>query len=103
MAKNAGNRSRYKKLLFARFVEDWVYMTVGRDRVRNDLQRQNLKEFAGTKFESEYELEMKDLFDSHSVEINRFLKSDFKIAEVFFPWHRAFEVGFTIENGKTLR
>jgi len=101
MAKNASNFSRYRKLLFARFIEDWVYMTIGRDRVRNDLQQQNLKEFAGTKFEREYELKMKDLFNLHAVEINRFLKSNFNITEVFFPWHRSFEVGFTIKSDET--
>ncbi len=100
MAKNARNVSHYKKLLFTRFIEDWVYMTIGRDEVRRDLQRQNLKEFGQTKFEREYELKMKDLFDLHAVEINNFLKSDFSIGEVHFPWHRPFEVGFTVESRK---
>lgn len=100
MAKRASNFSLYKKLLFARFIEDWVYMTIGRELVRVDLQRQNLKQFARTKFEREYELKMKDLFDLHAVEINNFLKSEFSIGKVYFPWHRPFEVGFTVKSRK---
>lgn len=46
MAKNAANFRQFKELLFARFIEDWVYMTIGREQVRNRMQRENLKEFA---------------------------------------------------------
>jgi len=53
--------------------------------------------------EFEYELKMKDLFDLQAVKINRFLKSDFRITKVYFPWHRSFEVGFKIKIGKTTK
>lgn len=100
MARNARNSLQFKRLLFARFIEDWVYMTIGRNRVRANLQRENLTEFEGTTFERQYELEMRDLFNSRAREINRFLKSDFEIERVFFPWHRPFEIGFRISRKK---
>lgn len=106
MAKNANNVRQFKELLFARFIEDWVYMTIGREQIRNRMQRENLKEFARTPFEPEYESEMKDLFNSRAWLINRFLKTDCKIERVFFPWQRPFEVGFDVSCkicGKTKR
>ena len=96
MPKATGNFQQFKELLFSRFIEDWVYMTVGREQIRSNMRRENLKEFARTQFEPEYESEMKDLFNSRAELINRFLKTDFKIERVFFPWHRPFEVGFDI-------
>lgn len=98
MKPNANNFLHFKKLLFARFIEDWVYMTIGRNQVRADLQKENLTEFEGTTFEQKYELKMKDLFNSRASEINRFLKSDFEIKNAFFPWHRPFEIGFRISR-----
>ncbi len=86
----------YKKLLFARFIEDWVYMTEGREQVRSAMRKQNLTSFAGTKSERVYELQMKNLFNARSNIVNRFLKTNFTIERVFFPWHRPFEVGFEI-------
>jgi hypothetical protein len=90
---------QYKKLLFARFIEDWVYMIEGREQVRKDLQRRNLKDFAGTELESEYESQMKTLFNSRAGIINRFLGTNFAVERVFFPWHRTFEIGFEVTDG----
>jgi hypothetical protein len=89
------NDSIYKKLLFARFVEDWVYMTEGRNLVRKDLQARKLTAFAGTALESEYEAMMKELFNRRAGSI-KFLGTRFYVEKVFFPWHRSFEVGFKI-------
>ncbi len=100
MKQNANNFFQFKKFLFARFIEDWVYMTIRRNRVKANLQRENLTEFEATTFERQYELEMKNLLNSRAKEINRFLKSDFEIERVFFPWHRSFEIGFQISRKK---
>lgn len=97
MTRRANNFLQFKKLLFARLIEDWVYMTIGRERVRANLQRRNLKEF-DAQSERQNELEMKDLFNLRAREINRFLKSDFKIERAFFPWHRPFEIGFDVSR-----
>lgn len=100
MAYNENNVRQYKKLLFSRFVEDWIYMTIGREQVRQNLRENNLTDFAEPKFELENELEMKNLFNSQATEINYFLKSDFKVERVFFPWHRPFEIGFDVSCKK---
>ncbi|MDQ4121882.1 MAG: DUF4127 family protein [Acidobacteriota bacterium] len=86
----------YKKLLFIRFIEDWVYMTEGREQVRNAMRERNLTDFAGTEVEKEYESQMKALFNSRSKRINSFLKTNFIVERVFFPWHRPFEVGLEV-------
>lgn len=71
-------------------------MTEGREQVRGAMRKQNLTSFAGTKFERVYELQMKNLFNARSNIVNHFLKTNFTIERVFFPWHRPFEVGFEI-------
>jgi hypothetical protein len=95
-AKNA--REQYKKLLWARFAEDWVYMVEGREELKRDLKRRNVNGFGETHLESEYELMMKTLLNSKAEIINKFLQTNYFVDRVFFPWHRHFEIGFDISN-----
>lgn len=88
--------SEYKKILWARLMEDWVYMVEGREEIKRDLERRALRSFAGTPLEQEYEQRMKQLFNQRAPIINRFLGTDLFVARVFFPWHRPFEIGFEI-------
>jgi hypothetical protein len=89
---------QYKKLLWARFIEDWVYMTDGREQIRDDLKAKNLSKFDdNNELETFYENQMKDLFNSRAGLFNKYLNTNFKIKRAFFPWHRSFEVGFEIE------
>ncbi len=94
MTRRADNFLQYKKLLFTRFVEDWIYMTSGRTRVREMLRRENLTELNNENTERRAATEMKNLFNANAAQINRFLQSDFTVERVFFPWHRPFEIGF---------
>ena len=96
MTRSAKNLLNYKKLLFARFIEDWVYMTIGRDQVRSRMQQQNLKQLTENGFEQTAAVEMKELLNRRKVEIVRFLDTDFSVGKTFFPWHRPFEIGFMI-------
>lgn len=99
--KNAAisSKRQYKKLLWTRFMEDWVYMVEGREELRNDLKRRNLTGFEKDKnLEKEYAQQIKELFDSRGAVVNKFLKTDFCAEKVFFPWHRSFEIGFEISN-----
>ena len=96
MRNNEPLRLQYKKLLWARLMEDWVYMVDGREELKRDLQRQGLTSFAGTRLEAEYESRMKALFNSRAHLINRFLQTNFVVEKVFSPWHRAFEIGFEV-------
>jgi uncharacterized protein YdgA (DUF945 family) len=80
-----------------RFMEDWVYMIEGREQIRNDLKKRNLSSFENSELKREYERQMKNLFDSRARLINRFLKTDFSVKRVFFPWHRPFEIGLEVD------
>lgn len=93
-------RAQYKKLLWARFMEDWVYMVEGREQIRNDLKKRNLSGFdKDAILEKNYEQMMQNLFNWRGNIVNRFLQTDFKAEKVFFPWHRSFEIGFeTVER-----
>lgn len=92
-------RRQYKKLLWARFMEDWVYMVEGREQIRGDLKKRNLPGFEkDAALEQNYVQMMQNLFDVRGSFINRFLQSDFKAEKVFFPWHRPFEIGFETVN-----
>jgi hypothetical protein len=83
--------------LFARFVEDWVYMTEGRSLVRKDLQAKGLTDFAETPpLEAASEAMMKEVFNRRAPLINKFLGTRFYIEKAFFPWHRSFEIGLKI-------
>ncbi len=97
LRRNTNKIAHYKKLLFARFVEDWVYMTTGREQIRDDIKTRNLSGFVDNKeLEMFYENQLKDLFNSRADIFNKYLRTDFKIKRAFFPWHRSFEVGFEI-------
>lgn len=94
---NQQNLVQYKKLLWTRFAEDWVYMIEGREKIRADLKRRNLTDFSDNKtLETDYEQQMQNLFNLRGSLINKFLKTDYKVRKVFFPWHRPFEIGFEI-------
>ncbi|MER3428041.1 MAG: hypothetical protein C4334_08050 [Pyrinomonas sp.] len=86
----------YKRILWARLMEDWVYMVEGREQIKRDMERRGLRSFAGTPLEREYEQRMEQLFNQHAPIINRYLETDFFVTRVFFPWHRPFEIGFEI-------
>lgn len=99
LRRNTTKIAHYKKLLFARFIEDWVYMTTGREQIRDDLKAKNLSGFVDNKqLEEVYENQMKDLFNSRSDIFNKYLRTNFKIKRTFFPWHRSFEIGFEISQ-----
>lgn len=90
-------QQQYKKLLWARFMEDWVYMVEGRERIRSDLKKRKLSGFdKDAILEKNYAQMMQNLFDSRGNIVNRFLQTDFKAEKVFFPWHRPFEIGFEV-------
>jgi hypothetical protein len=89
----------YKKLLFSRFIEDWAYMTAGREQIRDDLKARKLDGFSGnTELERIYEDKMKELFNSQADIFNQFLQTNFRIKRAFFPWHRSFEVCFELDR-----
>lgn len=91
-------REQYKKLLWARFVEDWAYMVEGREELKRDMKQRNVTGFVETKLESEYKSGMKTFLNSKVTAINNFLKTNYYVEQVFFPWHRHFEIGFEISN-----
>lgn len=91
-------REQYKKLLWARFIEDWAYMVEGREDLKRDMKQRNVTAFAGTELEAEYESRMKKLLNSKANIINNFLCTNYYVERAFFPWHRHFEIGFEISN-----
>lgn len=91
-------RKSYEKMLWARFIEDWAYMVDGREDIKKDLKRRNINGFAGTNLETEYERQITTLLNSKAAIVNRFLKTDYRVARAYFPWHRHFEIGFEISN-----
>jgi hypothetical protein len=93
-------RKEYKKMLWARFIEDWGYMVEGREELKKDLKQRNVSTFAGTELETEYESRMKSLLNTKAKVVNSFLKTDYYVSRAFFPWHRQFEIGFEIQNNK---
>jgi hypothetical protein len=94
--KNA--REQYKKLLWARFVEDWAYMVEGREELKRDMKQRNITGFSEARLESEYESLIKTLLNSKVSEINVFLHTNYYVDRVFFPWHRHFEIGFEMSK-----
>ena len=94
--KNA--REQYKKLLWARFIEDWAYMVEGREELKRDMKQRNITGFSETGLESEYESRMKTLLNSKVSGINVFLHTNYYVGRVFFPWHRHFEIGFEMSK-----
>jgi hypothetical protein len=91
-------REQYKKLLWMRFVEDWAYMVDGREELKRDMKQRNVTGFSELQLESEYELLMKTILNSKASIINTFLKTNYNVGHVFFPWHRHFEIGFEMIN-----
>jgi hypothetical protein len=89
---------RYKKLLWSRFIEDWAYMVEGREELKKDMKQRNINAFAETALEKEYESRMKSFLNSKAGIVNTFLRTDYSVNRVFFPWHRHFEIGFEIQN-----
>jgi hypothetical protein len=87
----------YRRLLWARFMEDWAYMVEGREMLRRDMQQRGVNQFGGTPLEAGYETLLQRHFNQRATLINRFLHSNYRVGSVFFPWHRLFEAGFTLE------
>jgi hypothetical protein len=87
---------QYKKLLWSRFVEDWGYMVDGREELKRDMKQRNVTGFSESLLESEYESRMKTLLNSKASSINKFLRTNYYVDQVFFPWHRHFEIGFEV-------
>lgn len=99
MKPSPANREIYKQILWTRFIEDWVYMTEGREMIREDLKKRNLSGFENdSALEENYCEMMKNLFNLRAAHVNRFLQTDLRTSRVFFPWHRSFEVGFEISK-----
>jgi hypothetical protein len=93
-------REQYKKLLWARFIEDWAYMVDGREELKRDMKQRNVTGFNDSLLESEYESRIKTLLNSKANVINKFLDTNNYVKRVFFPWHRHFEIGFEMGNNK---
>jgi DNA phosphorothioation-dependent restriction protein DptG len=93
---NKHAREQYKKLLWARFIEDWAHMVDGREELKRDMKQRNVTGFSESQLESEYESRMKILLNSKASGINKFLRTNYYASRVFFPWHRHFEIGFEI-------
>lgn len=89
-------QQQHRRILLARLLEDWTYMVFAREEIRRKLKHRGMETFESAEVESEFIEITKKRLEEGVAQLEPWLQTSLAVDRVWFPWHRTFEVGFSL-------